>query len=322
MFTPTLHIFIGQDHHFFTLRESYLHEQWYNTSAGPKCNREVRYSHLFNLSQDYQEALAKAKEASKNFGLQLVASEDREEQLREIHRRTQEEIEQERERLRVQNEELQAKYEADRRKQWARWKIEAKCELEGLINVTRDRIELVEMLLETGKIDSDNYLDAIEYFRSNPVFIKSEYPGRMIGGAFHGTSLNNVTLSYMQWLVYTSGLCEIDAEETMHKMAFVAQWIRDNRDVPAPIAALDEHLGEVGEKVEVEVSIDRMVTKDGMYGTTYIYSMTSKQGHKLVWFASHRKLQGVNVKIKGTIKRLGEFQGGKQTVLTRVSEVA
>lgn len=322
MFTPNLFISIGKDSHFFTLRETYLHEQWYNTPNGPKCNREARSFHHFNLSQDYQEALAKAKEASKNFGLQLIASEDREEQLREIHRRTQEEIEQEKERLRIQNEEEQAKYEARRREWWARWKIEAKCELEGLYDDTRNQVVTLDLLLENGKIDTDEHMDAVTFLETNRVFKKSPHPPRMIGGAFDGTSLDNVTLSYMQWLVYTSGLCEIDAEETMHKMAFVAQWIRDNRDVPAPIAALDEHLGEVGDKVEVEVSIDRMVTKQGMYGTTYIYSMTSKQGHKLVWFGTTNNLQGTNVKIKATIKRLGEFRGEKQTVLTRVRKAA
>lgn len=326
MFIPTLHIFIGKDNHFFTLRESYLHERWFNTSSGPKCEREVRYMHLFNLSQDYAEAYAKAVEASKNFGLKLVASDNREEQLLEIKRRTAEEVEQDRIRQEAINAELQAKYEEARREEWRRWKIEAKFYLECLYDDTPMTLDILLVLLENGKIDKENYLDAKAHFELNPSFAKSKTytEPRMIGGHYHGKYLNSIPLSYLQWLVHTSGLVDIDAEATMHKMAYVAKWISENMEIPLPTPVKSEWVGEVGEKVELEVTIDRVIIPNGYSSFSWGYLMTDSEGRKINWWASREQDWdgSKTLKIKGTIKALNEYKDVKQTVLTRVKEIA
>jgi len=69
---PTLHIFIGVHNHFFTLRESYLHTTYFSG----KPVYEVRYNHLKNLSQNWEEAITKAKESSRALGIPLIKIKD------------------------------------------------------------------------------------------------------------------------------------------------------------------------------------------------------------------------------------------------------
>lgn len=90
MFVPKLYIGIGEFNHFFTLRESYQHH-----FVRDGINRvEVRAAHLFNLSQNADVALEKAKEYAEKVGLQLVASkESLEHEMREIKRASQQELE-------------------------------------------------------------------------------------------------------------------------------------------------------------------------------------------------------------------------------------
>lgn len=86
-FTPTLFVAIGKDHHFFTLRETYLHER-HVPGDGPMGNAvvngvyqgtvevEVRSFHHFNLSTEPAEAWAKATEAAVSMGLQLEGTQE------------------------------------------------------------------------------------------------------------------------------------------------------------------------------------------------------------------------------------------------------
>lgn len=276
--TPKLHIFTGRDNHFFTLRESYLHT--YFVGRNPNPFYEVRYSHLKNLSQNYSEAVEKAREASKNLGMELIVRGSETEQLEEIKRVTAEEAEQRRRLAQEEYARAEAEAQARRRESWNIWKESALHDLTG---------------------------------------VKSKEPTMPIGRYF-GIPLNRVPLSYMQWLVYKADLCEIDAEESMHKVAFVAQWIRDNMQ----IAEITESnwVGEVGEKIEIDVTVDSVRTVNGYYGTTYLYKLIDTDGNDLTWFATRPALDGLtNIKIKGTVKKHDEYNGNKQTLLTRVKVI-
>ena len=82
MFKPSLFIDIGADNHFYTLRETYLHTT-YTPGPGPNGNaiingvyqgtttEEVRSFHHFNLSQNPEDAIAKAREYASRTGLTL-----------------------------------------------------------------------------------------------------------------------------------------------------------------------------------------------------------------------------------------------------------
>jgi len=75
-FEPSLYISIGANHNYFTLRETYQH-----FGRGEVCNGvftgtvEVRSFHHFNLSQNADEALEKARQAANDMGLPLTTQE-------------------------------------------------------------------------------------------------------------------------------------------------------------------------------------------------------------------------------------------------------
>lgn len=114
-FTPWLIIGVGSTNAYFTLRETYLH-----AIPGPNGNAvvngvyqgsyDVRSRYLVNLSQDSDEAFAKATEYSEKLGYELrTKKETLLEELREIQRLTAEEKSQkEREQT-----ELHAKWEEE-----------------------------------------------------------------------------------------------------------------------------------------------------------------------------------------------------------------
>lgn len=93
-FTPMLVIGIGETSAYFTLRETYLHEQWVGGQDG-YMDREIRSYHLFNLSQDAATAVEKAKAHSEVSGVELshdINTEHLQTQMREIHRATAEQL--------------------------------------------------------------------------------------------------------------------------------------------------------------------------------------------------------------------------------------
>jgi len=104
-FTPELFIDIGETGAYYTLRETYLHETYIRGAGdwgGAVVNgvyqgtvlTEVRSFHHFNLSQDPQEAISKAQEASERLGVGFKACtvEDIQAQMRDIHRATKEQM--------------------------------------------------------------------------------------------------------------------------------------------------------------------------------------------------------------------------------------
>ena len=82
----------------------------------------------------------------------------------------------------------------------------------------------------------------------------------------------------------------------------------------------DEYAGAVGDKITTEATLTGYSTFDGQYGCMYVYNFKDVHGHLLVWFTS-KALTAVNegdtITIKGTIKKLNDYKGIKQTVLTR-----
>lgn len=84
---------------------------------------------------------------------------------------------------------------------------------------------------------------------------------------------------------------------------------------------LSEYVGNVGERITAEVKDVKLVTSwETVYGWTHLYKFTTPENNTLVWFAS--KCIDENLKkITGTIKDHSEYDGEKQTVLTRCKAV-
>ena len=81
----------------------------------------------------------------------------------------------------------------------------------------------------------------------------------------------------------------------------------------------DGYLAAVGERVEVKAKVLSSRAFEGDYGVTTLVKFVSESGHALTWWAS-RGLdfeEGEELRVKGTVKKLDEYEGTKQTVLTR-----
>lgn len=80
-----------------------------------------------------------------------------------------------------------------------------------------------------------------------------------------------------------------------------------------------EYVGEIGERIIVNVISFNLVSSwDTLYGTTYLYKFTDDFENVFIWYASNGSFDSQSVvTVKGTVKDHSEFNGVKQTVLTR-----
>jgi hypothetical protein len=128
-FVPYLFIGIGANANFYTLRETYLHHvpapHWLGNAVingEYQGTTEVRSFHHFNLSQNAEEALEKAREHSQHMAIELRADlSAMKDELAAIHRATAEQMQQRRE--------SEALWEAER----LQMREEAKAEQETMI---------------------------------------------------------------------------------------------------------------------------------------------------------------------------------------------
>ena len=83
--------------------------------------------------------------------------------------------------------------------------------------------------------------------------------------------------------------------------------------------AASQHVGEVGKRqVFASLTVLKVVDIDGEFGTTHLHIFRDEAGNLLKWFASNERLQtGNQYNVKGTVKKHDEYQGTKQTMLTR-----
>lgn len=84
-----------------------------------------------------------------------------------------------------------------------------------------------------------------------------------------------------------------------------------------------EHFGEAGKRAEYVVTVERVIPTEGNYGTTYITKLLANGKDRAVWFASseHDLEEGHEYRVKATVKRHSEWNGLKETTLTRVAVV-
>lgn len=81
-----------------------------------------------------------------------------------------------------------------------------------------------------------------------------------------------------------------------------------------------EYLGEVGDKIEFTATPKCVFSGEGYYGITYIYIFETEKGI-VKWTTSKAIDVEKESTFKGTIKETTEYNGQKQTVVTRCKEV-
>lgn len=98
----------------------------------------------------------------------------------------------------------------------------------------------------------------------------------------------------------------------------VAAYEKKQKEVEAEKAA-SQHIGEVKQRIIVGVaSFECKSSWSNMYGVTFLYRFTDNNGNVFVWYASSAVENEDRVAtITGTVKEHSEYNGVKQTVLTR-----
>lgn len=89
--------------------------------------------------------------------------------------------------------------------------------------------------------------------------------------------------------------------------------------------AISKHIGQVGDKLDLTVTLEKRAWFDVPsfrgYGmdTMYVYTFRDEQGNALVWKTGKGLVfeSGEKVHLTGTIKNHDEYDGEKQTTLTR-----
>lgn len=84
---------------------------------------------------------------------------------------------------------------------------------------------------------------------------------------------------------------------------------------------VSEYQGEIGDKIEAIVTVEKAVELDGYYGRSTMHIMRDYEGNCYVWTTAARSWsEGTEHNIVGTIKALKTYKGTKQTILTRCRE--
>lgn len=83
--------------------------------------------------------------------------------------------------------------------------------------------------------------------------------------------------------------------------------------------ATSTHVGEKGERLELELDVVFTRVCAGYYGDSQLTKMVDADGNVFVWFASgqHWPDEGTRISLRGTVKDHDEYQGVAQTILSR-----
>jgi len=85
---------------------------------------------------------------------------------------------------------------------------------------------------------------------------------------------------------------------------------------------LNEYFGEIKERHDLELTVKTISGFDGEWGYTTIYKMQDQDGRAFSWFSTSKKIrleEGKTYKCKATIKAHKEWQGNKETMVTRLT---
>lgn len=87
-------------------------------------------------------------------------------------------------------------------------------------------------------------------------------------------------------------------------------------------AVISQHVGKEGERADFMVTIVAVKDINTQFGCSHLHIMKDDAGNSLKWFASSESLEeGKRYLLKATVKKHDEYQGKKQTLLTRAKVV-
>ena len=83
-----------------------------------------------------------------------------------------------------------------------------------------------------------------------------------------------------------------------------------------------DFVGEIGERLEFKLTIDKTIPFDNMYGASTMHVMTDEDGNTFIWTTGSKTLEvGKTYTMRGTIKDHRTYRGINQTVLSRCMSI-
>lgn len=99
-------------------------------------------------------------------------------------------------------------------------------------------------------------------------------------------------------------------------VSIVGSWLRDTSiKSQKEISSPSNYVGEIGERLDITATPTCIHSYLGEFGWTYIYKLTV--GSDVIIWKTSKALDEVEMTIKATIKEHSEYNGVKQTVITR-----
>lgn len=137
------------------------------------------------------------------------------------------------------------------------------------------------------------------------VCLKNEYMGEL-----HGIGLAGVISQ--RYMGYAASAVESMKREQK----------RDRENDPKNPKNSDKFLGEIGEKISIQVKYVGKSQFDTRFGLCHKYIFEDGEGRKISWMTSTEMTaiqQGSVYQLKGTIKKHSSFKGNFETEITRAS---
>lgn len=111
----------------------------------------------------------------------------------------------------------------------------------------------------------------------------------------------------------------------------VALVLKLAKEINEPKAALPESnwQGVVGERSQFTLRLERLLSFETQYGTSWLHAFSDEAGNSYKWFGSTKLRnqagnpvdEGAVVMVKATVKKHDVYNGRKQTALSRVKLV-
>lgn len=125
----------------------------------------------------------------------------------------------------------------------------------------------------------------------------------------------------------------VDLEGNIHRWSGTraqnaAAWKELLQQSRAHDARCSNHLGKVGEKIELELTIEHVASFQGYYGPVFIHIMKDGQGNVVIYKGKRLRTgknpyldkdlgKGDKIRLAAKVKAHGEREGVKQTIIER-----
>ena len=151
-------------------------------------------------------------------------------------------------------------------------------------------------------------------------------------GKYQGKSFIEITeenYSYIQWL--SSNSKDLALSLAAYKIVEEKSKIKEEEKIME--AEKLEYIGKVGDKIQIQVTLENIFFYNSMYGMVTIYKFLDEDENILIWKTTSNLerivtvdgekeceniQKGEMIQIKATIKEHSEYNGSKQTLVNRV----